>query len=177
MNEVAESPTYDRPKLLPRLGVLGGINVLAALIAYFPFAFFFIALLSVGYLGVTILRTRDLVSGGDRLHPSDRWICRKSGVLAASLAATLFMGACLAMSGDKGPEDIGLETAWGMALVGFIMEIGVVLSVACLCAPKELRHARPHTLWRAAAIPLLLIYGAYVVFLMWTPIITLMRQE
>ncbi|UCG16458.1 MAG: hypothetical protein JSV19_00155 [Phycisphaerales bacterium] len=62
MNEVTESASYDRPKLLPRLGVLGVMNLLATLIVRTPFAFFGIALLSSGYLAVIILRTRDFRS-------------------------------------------------------------------------------------------------------------------
>ena len=168
--DLAESSTYDRPQLLPRLGVLGVMSLLASAIAYSPFAVFGIILLSTGYLGVVILKTRDLVSNVARLHPSDRWIFRKSGMLAVALAAALIMGISILVSKDVQPAEIGLESSWGLPLVGFIMEIGVVLCVACLWAPRNLRHIRPLVLWKVMAIPLLLIYGACVVLLLITPI-------
>ncbi len=172
-----ESSTYDRPRLLPRLGALGVMSLLASAMAYSPIAVFGIVLVSTGYLGVVILKTRDLVSNAARLHPSDRWICRKSGMLAAALAAALIMGLSVLVAKDMEPAEIGLGSWWGLLLLGFVMEIGVVLCVACLWAPRNLRHIRPLVLWKVMAIPLLLIYGAYVVLLLITPIATMMTAQ
>ena len=175
--DVAESRPCDRPKLLPRLGVLGIISLFVGVIAHTPVAFLVMILLPTGYLGYVILKTRDLVSNSARLHPTDRWICRKSGFLATALAAALLMGVSVLMAQNIEPEAIGLESRWGMSLVGFVMEIGVVLCVACLGAPRDLRHVRPLILWKVMAIPLLLIYGAYVVLLLITPFATVMATQ
>jgi hypothetical protein len=177
VDEVTESPSYDRPKLLPSLGALGAMNVLAALIAHSPLGFFGVIVLSTGYLGVVILGTRDLVSNETRLHPTDRWLCRRSGVLAAGLAAALMAGVSLAVARDVELEAIGLESPWGLCLVGFAMEIGAVLCVACLWAPRNLRHTRPVILWKIVAVPLLVIYGAYVVLLLVTAAATMIAHE
>ena len=170
MTVALEPPTHDRPELLPRLAVLGILHALAAVIAYTPFALFGVILVSTGYLGVVVLKTRDLMSHGRHLHPIDRWICRRSGVLAAVLAVALLAGVSVLVANGMGPDEISLKSSWGLPLVGFVMEIGVVLCVACLWAPSNLRHVRPLVLWRIVAIPLLLIYGAYVVLLLVTPI-------
>jgi hypothetical protein len=177
VNEISESPSYDRPKLMPRLGVLGVMNLLATLNVHTPFALFGIEAISIGYLAVIILRTQGLMANEARLHPTDRWILRKSGVLAAGLATALILGVSLAVAMDVDPAAAGLEVSWGLALLGFVMEIGVILCVACLWAPRSLRHTRPLIFWKLVAIPLLLIYATYVLLLVMVPAATIIRQE
>ena len=98
-------------------------------------------------------------------------------MLAAALAVALIMGLSVLVAEDMEPAAIGLGSWWGLLLVGFAMEIGVVLCVACLSAPKNLRHVRPHILWRLMAAPLLLIYGGYVVLLLIAPVATMMTAQ
>ena len=163
------SARYARPQLLPRLGTLAAVNLVAGALSRSPIAMCGVILLSTGYLAIVILKTRDVMRHVGGLHPTDRWLCRWSGVLASALAASLFAGVNILVGDDMDPSDVGLESSWGMVLVGFIMEIGVVLSVACLWAPRNLGHARPVILWKIMAGPLLMVYGLYVVLLMITP--------
>jgi len=168
--------TYQRAQLLPRLGVLAILHGLAAAIAYVPWVWFvgsWTAVLSTVYLAVIILRTRDVTRSGRRLHPFDSWICRLSGPLAVALAAMLLLGMSILMASNMEPGDLGLGSPWGLALVGLIMEVGVVLCVACLSTPRALQDVGPVVLWRLLAVPLLLIYGAYVVLLLVVPAPTL----
>ena len=79
------------------------------------------------------------------------------------------MGVSILVAFDIEPSEIGIETSWGMLLVGIVMEVGVVMSVACLWAPRDLHHVRPVLLWKSMSGPLLLVYGLYVVLLLITP--------
>ncbi|MCP4593628.1 MAG: hypothetical protein GY842_23065 [bacterium] len=126
--------------------------------------------MSTGYLGFVVLKTRDMVSNVAQLHASDRWICRNSGMLAVALATVLAVGVLILPLRNVQAVETHLESSWGLTLVGFVMEIGVVLCVACLWAPRDLQHIGPLFLWKVIAIPLLLIYGTYVVLLLITPI-------
>ena len=184
MNDITESPPYDRPKLLPRLGALGIVNFLTTAIAHSPISSFGITLVGMvlalvicGYLGLVILKTRDSMLALHRLHPSDLWICRRSGALAVGLAVALLVGLDILVAYDVAPSDIGVESSWGMALVGFVMEIGVVLSAACLWAPRSLQHTKPLILWKILAAPLLLVYGLYVVLLLLLPAASMLFQR
>ena len=98
-------------------------------------------------------------------------------MLAAGLAVALLVVISVLVANDVAPLEGGLESSWGIPLVGFVMEIGVVLCLACLWAPKSLRHTRPLFLWKTIAVPLLLVYGAYVVLLLLTQAVAVLPAD
>lgn len=157
--------------------MLGAMNLLASAFAYSPFAMLGLVLLPTVYLGFVILKTRDSVRVPARLHPVDLWMCRNSGMLAAARAAALVAAAGVLDAIRVEPQDIGLGSSLGSSLLGFVMEIGAVLCVACLCAPPNLRHVRPTILWKVTAVPLLFIYSAVVVLQLMNPIATMMHAR
>ena len=171
-NQAAEPLRYNAPQLLPRLGTLAVINLVVGVLALSPVAMVGLFFLPTGYLGIVILKTRDSIRDVPGLHPTDRWIGRWSGILAPALMAALFAGMCIVSEMDGEPG-----SSWMLLLVAFVMEVGVVLCVACLSAPRELRHVGPVVLWRIVAIPLLVIYGLYVVLILIMPFASRMTKH
>jgi hypothetical protein len=153
------------------------MNLLVSAFAFSPLAMLGIVLLPTAYLGYVILKTRDSVRAPSRLHPVDLWMCRNSGMLAATLAAALLAGVGILDAMRFEPQDIGLGSSLGLSLLGFVMEVGAVLCVACLYAPPNVRHVRPTILWRVTAVPLLFIYGAFVVLQLMNPIATMLHAQ
>ena len=151
-------------RLLPSLGILALAELLTLLLRQWPVLAAAGIFLVTGYLGYLILVTRDSLEYAHHLHPVDRALCRWSGPLAVLIAVLLVLLVDTVASNQPVRENwIGSQE--GLFAVKLTMEVGLILSVACWCAPQQLRHVPPVTLWRVLVVPLVLIYGAYIVLI------------
>lgn len=159
-----------RPRLLPRLGILSVIGTVAAM---FPSnvdmlsgplgAVIMTAVLT--YLAWTILRTRDMLHALESLHWLDVWLCRKSGPLCMGAATALVCFAIVEISDAirHDTEPVWLTSRLAVSAIYAIMEPAFVLGMACLMSSKEVGHVRPLLLWKTLCVPLIIIFGLYIV--------------
>ncbi len=66
---------------------------------------------------------------------------------------------------EKPPQETWIGSRSGLFTIKYTMEVGFIFSVACLCVPRELRHVPPAIAWRMVVVPLMVIYGLYIVLL------------
>lgn len=156
--------SVGRTRLLPSLLLLGGLECVVALLPRSPVLMGVGFILIVFYIAYLVLVTRDLVAEVDRLSPVDRVLCRWSGVLAVGIALGLIVLLGLTADGRE-PQETWVGSRSGLFTIKCALEVGFILSVTCWCTPRALRHVRPVFFWRIVTIPLLLIYGSYVLLL------------
>lgn len=150
-------------QLLPRLGKLFLLNLAVSLIPLTSSFMTIVVLFPIIYLAVVLLATRDMMRCPNMLHPIDRKLCRAAGPVVVLLAAALLCLVFILIDQEIQVEDSWLATRLGTQVFLAVMECGVIFSMAVLCATRELNHVPPLWAWKICAVPLLLIYGAYLV--------------
>ena len=136
--------------------------MLAAVVA--PWSVLF--LLAVGacvYVAYIALRTRDVVRRYSEIAPVDRWLLRLSGLLAP-FPVTLFLGSAYGLeAAGYNVNVVVFGNAFGWTVVTTLFEFGFIAAFAAIAGAGTVPHVRPAFLWRALAIPLLVIYFLYLV--------------
>ena len=162
MNHVSNDAR--RCRLLPKLAFLALLEVVARFVPRNPTVLMISLMVILSYVAFLVLSTRDVVASCDyRLSPWDRELFRWSGPLAVLIGIVLIVLAACSM--DTPVPESWIASPVGLFTVKYLMEVGLVLSIACWCANLSLRHVPPVILWRVIVAPLLLIYGSYVILI------------
>lgn len=159
----AVTKPHRRSRLLPSLGVLALIDLFIFSMPRWriivPIGF----LAAMVYLAYVVVVTKDIAVDVSNQCPFDRWLCKWSGPIALMTAVGLFVAVTGTQTGAE-LEDTWIGSMSGMLLIKFTMEVGLVMGVACWCYPRKL-GSKTVFFWRALVVPLVLIYGSYLVLL------------
>ena len=152
-----------RFRLLPNLAFLALLEVVAMFVPRNTIVLVISCVFIFVYVAFLVLLTRDAaVSGAHRLSPWDRKILRWSGPLAVLIGILLIV--LVACNMDTPIDGSWIESPIGLFTVKYLMEVGLVLSIACWCASSP-QHVLPVALWRILVTPLVVIYGSYVILI------------
>lgn len=157
------SSTRKRSRLLPSLSLLALIDLVLLNLPRWPIILALGFLGAVLYLACLVLSTKDIAADFENQHPIDRFLCRWSG----PIAVLTFLGLIIAVAQTdlkREPEETWIGSSWGLMSIKFTMELGFILSVACWCKPTGSGH-NSNLGWRILVVPLLVIYGMYLVLL------------
>lgn len=153
-----------RTRWLPRLGLLILINLLPACVRMYEVAVIAVMVLSLTYTAWIVLCIKDSHCAATPLHGFDRWLFRLSGPASMVLLAAFFMAE--AQTSFFSSWSHNTQTAFMQAF----LEVGLVLSSACLFAPRESDPIAPATLWKAINVPLWVIYSTMLVLAAMAPL-------
>ena len=162
----------SRPKLLPRLSILGLLAGIAHLISRYvgsqddrvaEVVLSVFTVVGMLYMAWVILRINDMLKQLDLLHPTDAMLCQLAGPLAGGIGVGLLIFAGYEGGAEK--EPIWLTSRLALQVIHFIMEVGFVLAVACLLCRRDLGPVPPVFFWKAISTLLAIVFGMYALFI------------
>jgi hypothetical protein len=137
-------------------------HVFAMTVRKAPTLFELFLLLSLGYVAYLVVRTAIRIQHPDEVAAFDLLLCRWCWLFILG-PVTAFLATAYTMEAKGYNPNIlifGYESGW--LVFQFLMEAGLVFSVAALFSPPTVWIGRPRVLWKILAVPMSFIHCFYV---------------
>jgi hypothetical protein len=118
--------------------------------------------LSLAYVAFLVIRTAIRIQTPDEIAEFDLFLCRQSWMFIVG-PVTAFLTVAYTMEArglDPNILIFGYDAGW--LVFQFMMEVGLVFSVAALFSPAVVTIGRPRLLWKALAVPMSIAHAFYV---------------